>query len=174
MSSEFVKRFPDTPEHMVCLGYVSGYFGVKGEIRVFLHNPESSFLFKKRRVHLRSPEGPIREDFLRVRTGAGKKIIGRLDSCRSREEAEQLKGTQIFFPKAHLPPLKDGEWYLHQLLGMKVHTESGELLGRIVEVMQGESEIWVLENEENIYYVPNTDDDIVSVSLEYGVIVPDE
>ncbi|MEC7984272.1 MAG: ribosome maturation factor RimM [Myxococcota bacterium] len=174
MPSEFLKRFSDTPKEMVCLGYISGVFGVKGEVRVFLHNPESSFLFKKRKVFLRANAESLYEDQIRVRSGAGKKIIGQLDSCRSREHAERLKGTKIFFPKAHLPSLPDGEWYIHQLLGMKVHTESGEYLGDIVEIIQNESEVWVVENKEEIYYIPNTEEDILFVSLEHGVVVPDE
>ena len=102
MSSEFVKRFTDTPEDMVCLGYVSGFFGVNGEVRVFLYNPESSFLYKNRKVLLRYKNGELREDAIRVRSGAGKKIIGRIASCHSREQAESIKDAQIYFPKAHL------------------------------------------------------------------------
>ena len=57
---------------------------------------------------------------------------------------------------------------------MKVHTESGEYLGDIVEIIQNESEVWVVENKEEIYYIPNTEEDILFVSLEHGVVVPDE
>jgi ribosomal 30S subunit maturation factor RimM len=31
------------PEDQVCFGYVSGVFGIRGELRIFLHNPESRF-----------------------------------------------------------------------------------------------------------------------------------
>ena len=39
------------PEHLI-LGKVTGVFGLKGEVRVYLHNRESSLFNKKRLVSL--------------------------------------------------------------------------------------------------------------------------
>jgi ribosomal 30S subunit maturation factor RimM len=57
---------------------------------------------------------------------------------------------------------------------MKVHTESGLYLGAIVEIVSSEAEIWICESEDQTIYIPYTDEDVLSVSLKEGVVVPDE
>ena len=162
------------PEDQVCLGYVSGVFGIRGELRIFLHNPESRFLFSPQDVFLIDSKNVSTSFRLCVRTGAGKKIIGKIEGIQTPEEAHEKIQHKITVLKKNLPDLVEDEWYHHQLLGMKVHTESGEFLGTIVEIVPAETEIWVCEGEGQTVYIPYTDEDVISVSLETGVIVPDE
>ena len=55
-----------------------------------------------------------------------------------------------------------------------MHTESGDFLGIIVEILPGEIEVWVCESEEQTAYIPFTEEDVLSVSIDTGVGVPDE
>ncbi|MAA79965.1 MAG: 16S rRNA processing protein RimM [Deltaproteobacteria bacterium] len=168
------KSFSDVPEDHVCFGYVSGIFGVKGEVRIFLYNSDSRFLFSPRNVFLIDEKGIQAKFRIKARTGAGKKVIARIDGVESRESAREKIGYKITMLKNHLPVLPPGEWYHHQLLGMKVHTESGEPLGEIVEIVSAETEIWICESAEETIYIPYTDEDVLSVSLIDGIVVPDE
>jgi 16S rRNA processing protein RimM len=120
------------------------------------------------------PKGNTTSCRLKARTGAGKKVIARIEGVETREDARARIGYKITFPKKHLPPLPKGEWYHHQLLGMKVHTESGEYLGLIVEIVSSEVEIWICESEDQTIYIPYTEEDVLSISLEEGVVVPNE
>ena len=68
------KSFHDVPEDHVCFGYVSGIFGVKGEVRIYLYNSESRFLFSPRNIFL-IDEQKVQTPFrMKARTGAGKKV----------------------------------------------------------------------------------------------------
>ena len=168
------KKFTDVPEDHVCFGYVSGIFGVRGEVRIFLYNSESRFLYSTRTVFLIDEKGVSHPFRLKARTGAGKKVIARIDGIQDREEARAKIGYKISIPKSHLPVLPKEEWYHHQLLDMKVHTESGIYLGNIVEIVSSETEIWICESKEETIYIPYTDEDVISVSLDSGIVVPDE
>jgi len=168
------RNFSDIPKDQICFGYISGIFGVRGEVRLFLYNPDSRFLFTERAISLLDSNGELHKHRLRARAGAGKKIIATITGISSREQAREALGYKIIFPKKHLPPLPKGEWYHHQLLGMKVHTDSGEYLGEIVEILPGEIEVWVCETEDQTVYIPYTDEDVLTVSLDNGVVVPDE
>lgn len=168
------KSFNDVPDSHVCFGYVSGIFGVKGEVRIYLYNSDSRFLFSPRNVFLIDEKGTQTKFRMKARTGAGKKVIARIEGLENREQAREKIGHKITMLKNHLPVLPKGEWYHHQLLGMKVHTESGEYLGSIVEIVSSETEIWICESSEATIYIPYTDEDVLSVSLEDGVVVPDE
>lgn len=168
------KSFHDVPADHVCFGYVSGIFGVKGEVRIYLYNSDSQFLFSPRNVFLIDEKGACTSFRMKARTGAGKRVIARIHGIEHRDAAREKIGHKITMLKKHLPVLPKGEWYHHQLLGMSVHTESGEYLGTIVEIVSSETEIWVCESTEETMYIPYTDEDVLSVSLEDGVVVPDE
>jgi 16S rRNA processing protein RimM len=51
-------------------------------------------------------------------------------------EAEALRGAELFIHPSMRPPLPEGEFYLDELLGMRVQTEAGEDLGEIEEVLE--------------------------------------
>ena len=173
MSGYITKEFNGIPEAYICLGYVSGIFGVRGEVKLFLYNPKSDLFNIRRRFFLLDNKQIVSPVELKVRSGAGKKIIGKITGYSNRNEVEKLVGQQLVFLKSDLPPLPDGEWYHHQLLGLAVKTSSGIAQGHIVEIIPGEVDIWVCESEEHRIFIPHTEEDIISVSLQDGVTIPD-
>lgn len=52
------------------------------------------------------------------------------------EEADNLRGAELFIHESMRPPLAAGEFYLDQLIGLRVRTESGEELGEITEILE--------------------------------------
>ena len=73
---------PVPDSERVELGYVNGVFGVRGEVRLYLHNREADWLGRPRAVLVESAEGRCYSVRLRTRRGAGKRILGRLDGAR--------------------------------------------------------------------------------------------
>ena len=125
---------PDLREDEVELGKVVGVFGVRGELRVFLHNPGSRLLMGgPKEVTLLLPSGHRRPARLKCRSGAGKRILGRIDGLTDRDEAAALKGTRILVPRATLPAPDEGEYYVADLQGLEVEVD-GEVVGRLVDV----------------------------------------
>ena len=114
------------------LGYVSGVFGVRGEVKIFLHNPDTTLLDEPRVVRLVGPEGS-REAVLSTRSGAGKRILGAVEGVTTPEAARQLMELRIVVTKSALPDLDDGEFYDWQIEGARV-TIAGEVRGRIVRI----------------------------------------
>jgi 16S rRNA processing protein RimM len=102
------------------LGYVSGVFGVRGEVRLFLHNPDTPFFDRPRQVTLIAPNGARRAATLAARSGAGRRIVGQISGVADRDAAAALNGTQIVVPRSALPVAKRGEWYVVDLLGADV------------------------------------------------------
>jgi len=170
---QVTREFSSVPDDCVCLGYVSGVFGVRGEVKVFLYNPKTD-LFRQFSTFILLDKNGRRESVeLSIRSGAGKKIIGRIKGLVDRNQAELKVGYQILFEKNKLPPLPDGEWYMHELLGLPVRTESGVSLGKITEIVEGDVDIWVAENDDEVAYIPNSEGEIVSIDMNTGVVVAD-
>lgn len=65
----------------------------------------------------------------------------------SQEAAEALRGAELFIHPSMRPPLPEGEFYLDELIGLKVRTESGEDWGEITEVLETPA--------HNVYVTPH-------------------
>jgi 16S rRNA processing protein RimM len=52
------------------------------------------------------------------------------------EEAEALRGATLWVHRSMRPPLPEGEFYVDEMLGFQVVTESGEGFGEIIEVIE--------------------------------------
>ena len=77
-------------EEHITLGKVTGVFGLKGEVRVYLHNPESELFKKKRNVVFYYSDGHVVQNKLSCRSGAGKRIIGRIDGVSNVDQARTV------------------------------------------------------------------------------------
>lgn len=149
------------------LGRISGVFGVRGEVRLWLENPESDWLFTPRQVELVSPTGDRRRVTLTARPGAGRRILGRIEGVQDRDEARSLMEWQIEVATADLPDPGPGAWYLAHLLGAAVVTGSGRSLGRLVAVHRNTPvHLWEARGPEGRAYVPALEHNLIEVSPE--------
>jgi len=117
------------------LGYVSGIFGVRGEVRLFVHNRDSELLANPRKVILLGPDEERRAVSMRCRGGAGGRVIARIDGVQDRDAAAALRDWRIVVSTDDLPKLPDSEFYLRDVLGCPVRI--GErALGMLADVHQ--------------------------------------
>lgn len=148
---------PD-PHALIELGSVVGVFGVAGEVRVHLHNPGSRLLREPTTVTLIGPDGSTRRARLSVRSGAGKRILGRIEGVGDRDAAAALMGWRFGVGAGELPPEDDGEIYVHRLLGAEVVLE-GQVIGTLEEIHdEGPTPILELSVGGQIAFVPLLDE----------------
>ncbi len=133
-----------TPDEIV-LGEVVGVFGFRGELRVHLHARESTTLREVKPVALVMPDGSRRATRMRVRTGAGKRILGTADGIDTDEAARACIGARIVIAREHLPAPAAGEFYVHDLIGLAVQDDDGNVLGTLADVVPGAVDVWVVE-----------------------------
>ena len=83
------------------------------------------------------------------------------------EAAQSLVGAQLFIDKSMRPKTHDGEFYLDELFGMRVVSESGQELGEIEEVLETPAhDIYVTPRA----MIPAVPDFIVSTDWEARVL----
>lgn len=153
------------------LGSVVGVFGVRGEVRLHLHNRDDSVLSEPRTVVLRGGDGTEQAAEISVRPGAGKRIIGRVQGIKTPEEAAGLVGAIVLIERDLLPPPGDGEFYVADLLGLSVEDEAGTVLGTLADVVPGERDVWVVAMDQGEGFLLPGPDTVVRVDPEAGVIV---
>jgi 16S rRNA processing protein RimM len=95
-------------------------------------------------------------------------LLVRLEGVATINDAEELRQVTVLVDLDQAAPLPEGRFYEHQLLGLRVVTPEGELLGTVREIIPGVSnDVYVAGD----YLVPSTRDAIVRISPEEGVIV---
>jgi 16S rRNA processing protein RimM len=154
------------------LGSVVGVFGVRGEVRVFLHNRDSGLFQKPRDVVLLDPHGRRYRTELSVRTGAGKRILGRFRGLDDRDLAASLKGWKLLLHEECLPGLERDEFYVYQIEGATV--VMGEAtIGTVAHVHSTET-LDILEihgdGEEEPVFVPCVVEFVEALDGEAGVV----
>ena len=158
---------------MICVGRLAGAFGVRGEVRLksFCADPETIAAY----VPLVTTEG--REFRQIVITGQGSgAYTARIDGITTKEEADALKGVDLYAPRNRLPTLPDDEYYHADLIGLSVHDTGGALLGTVRAVLNHGAgdllEILPTQGNDTVL-LPFTLAAVPTVDLASGRIVAD-
>jgi 16S rRNA processing protein RimM len=115
----------------ICVGAIAGAFGVQGEVRIksFTAIPHEIADYSP----LTSEDGRSFEFELtrEVKNGFAAIVTG----VTTKEEADALKGVQLYIERERLPNLPDDEYYHSDLMGLEVFDTGGALLGTVKAVM---------------------------------------
>ena len=90
-----------------------------------------------------------------------------LEGCRSRNDAELLRDKVVMIGIDQAAPMEDGEYYLFELIGLRVIADQIEI-GRIKEVLQtGANDVYVVEGDEfGEVLIPAHEETIVNIDFE--------
>lgn len=115
----------------ICVGAIGGAYGVRGELRVksFCAVPEDIETYNP----LTSEDGQQSFHLALVRQ-IKNGFAARIAEVATKEQADALKGTQLFAQRTQLPSLPDDEYYHTDLIGLAVLDTGGEELGTVKSV----------------------------------------
>ncbi len=160
------------PEPVV-LGRISGFFGVRGWVKVYSYTePRDAVLNYK--SWLLSSDGDWRTAEVAEGKRHGKTVIARIEGIDDRDQAAALIGCDIGVPRSELPETDEGQYYWSDLEGLQVMTKNGTELGKVKYLLEtGANDVMVINGEQE-YLVPFVIDDVVlDVDLAAGVITVD-
>jgi 16S rRNA processing protein RimM len=150
------------------IGQVVAPFGVQGEVRV---RPETDFPGRfpgLTRVRLELPTGEERELDVRRARVTPKGVLLLLEGCETRDQATALRGAWVKIRESAAAQLGDGQYYVHQILGLHAYTEEGRDLGEIIEVIHGPAnDVYATETT----MIPALREVVKEVELERGRMV---
>jgi 16S rRNA processing protein RimM len=74
-------------------------------------------------------------------------ILG-LEGVGTPEQAAKYTNKVAYIPSEGLPPLPEGEYYHHQIVGLSVVDETGRALGIVTEILEtGANDVYVVKDE---------------------------
>ncbi|QQE76093.1 ribosome maturation factor RimM [Brevibacillus composti] len=142
--------------------------GLRGEVRVISTTDFPDERFQKgSELYLFHPSLP-EPLLLKVATRRQQKDFEILsfEGYPSINDVEKFKGGELKVPEDALLELEEDEFYIHQLVGCTVVTDTGEELGKIVEVLQpGANDVWVVKGKRGEILLPFIDDCIKEVDI---------
>ena len=126
------------PPELIIVGRVRKAHGVRGDLVVEPITDEPDAVFAPgRRVFAGTAAGDPAKDGreLHVLTSSPFKggFIVRFQEIEDRTAAELWRGRYFLVPAGELAPLAEDQVYVHELPGMRVELENGELIGTVVD-----------------------------------------
>lgn len=155
---------------MVPIAEVARPHGVAGEVRLRVYHLESDLLLGRPPIVLRLPDGSKRPDRLTAVRRVPGGMLARLDSVRSRDDAEAARGAILEVPRAALGEAGEGAVYHCDLEGCEVRC--GGPVGRVVRVVTYPTcDALVVERDgAKPLEVPLTDAFVARIDVAAGVI----
>ena len=85
--------------------------------------------------------------------------------------AENLSGLSVYLPTLDFIELQENEYFYHQLEGMTVYSNDGNLIGKVDHIMKGGNDILVIKDENGKeIMVPFVDKLVPEVNLKEKTI----
>ncbi len=155
----------------VCIGKIVGAHGVHGAVRVhvFSDDPECLLRYKK----LKDIHGNLYA-VKKMRMLKGSLVVAKFDGISDRSQAEAFRGVELFVDRDQMPNLSEDEFYINDLVGLKVRNLKGEEVGFVKAVENhGAGDFLTIDPFLKVC-VPFTLKAIPEVHIREGYIVLDE
>lgn len=117
-----------TQPDRICVGAIAGAFGVAGEVRLKSYCAEPTAIADYGALFTEDGSRSFKITLTRPVAGG---LGARLTGIRTKEEADALKGVQLYADRARLPRLPDDEFYHADLIGLEVRDTGGAVLGTL-------------------------------------------
>lgn len=164
---------PISPEYLL-IGQITRPHGIRGEMRVRLMTDYPERVRNLEYVYVSKHDSGKDAKPLRVVGMRMHQVYGLLSvqEVNSREDADRMRQLYVLVRLADAVPLADDEFYLFQVVGLKMQTEDGLVLGIIQRVMEtGANDVYIVQSEEyGEILFPITEETLIEHDIDGGVV----
>ena len=152
------------------VGVITDTHGLKGELKVYPTTEDPDRFLELKDVLLGNDEGPkplMEVTITGVRFFKNLVII-KLKGYDDINQVEGFKKQELYVTRENAIPLVEGEYYVKDLIGLKVESDEGESLGSLIDVLEtGSKDVYVIRKPgRKDLLIPVIEDCILEVSLE--------
>lgn len=147
---------PPRPEgrepQFLAVGKVLRPHGVRGELLLEVQTHSPTHLAEVDAVYLGEAHAPHALLASRMHR---KQLLIKIEGCSDRTQAELLRGMLVSVAVKDAAPLKPGEYYHHQIIGLSVISDEDEPLGTVVEIVEtGANDVYVVSGPQGELLLP--------------------
>lgn len=154
------------------IGVISSTHGIKGEVKVFPTTDEVNRFKKLKEVYLDTGKErlilhPESVKFFK------QFVILKFKEFNDINEIEQYRNKSLLVDREHAVKLKKDEYFIADLMGLKVMTDEGEQLGILKDVLQtGANDVYIVETSEGKeVLLPAIKECVLKVDVEAGEVL---
>ncbi len=156
-------------ENLLQAGIISSTHGVRGEVKVFPTTDDKNRFKKLKSILLDTGKELLTLDIESVKFFKQFAII-KFKGYDTIEAIEKYKGKSLFVTRENAVKLNKDEYFIADLIGMKVENEDGSFSGVLKDVIEtGANDVYtVLCDDGKEVLIPAIKECILSVDLEKG------
>ena len=159
------------PTTAIELGVVVKPHGVKGLVKVILHNPGSDTLDRCTELTLDHDGQQQTVGFTLISDAVKTGLLVRIDGVVNMDQAEALRGARILVGRELVEPSEEGEYLYADLLGCQVVGPEDEPLGEVADLFEaGASDVLVVRGDGMERMIPLVEQWIQEVDLAAKII----
>jgi 16S rRNA processing protein RimM len=159
-------------DEFLLIGLIVAPFGLRGQLKLRATTDRPDYIERHvRSLYVGRAHTPYKlRGLFEHKPGL---LVVTLGGVTTREQAEDLRRSEVFIHQRDAAPLAEGEYFLHQLYDLRVETESGEEIGRVKDVLEtGASEVLIVERpDQSDALIPMIRDVVRELDFAGGRIV---
>ena len=147
----------DLSEYTQLIGEISSAYGLTGQLWVFPHTD-----YPERFLELKSVM--VAGKLLQINSATLNKgrVIVKFKGIDHINDAEKLKGERVYIKSTDKIELNEDEYFYEDLMAMNIFTESGEDLGKIINIIKtGANDVY----ETDIAMIPAVKEFVKSIDI---------
>ncbi len=134
-------------EDLLRVGVITTTHGIKGEVKVFPTTDDPERFRKLQSVLLDNGKEKKEMEISGVKFFKNMVIL-KLKGIENRNDAEQYRQAGLYVTRENAVALGENEYFIADLIGLRVYSDEGETLGKIEDVLQtGANDVYVIKND---------------------------
>ena len=153
------------------VGVITSTHGIKGEVKVFPTTDDAGRFKELRHVILDAGKEQIPLEVQNVKFFK-QFVILKFQDVDDINEIEPYKGKSLYVTRENAVKLKKNEYFIADLIGLKMISDEGEDLGELTDVLQtGANDVYVISKEgADDILLPAIKDCVKQVDIEGGTM----
>lgn len=154
------------------VGQIVNTFGIKGFVKVYPYVNDVTRFNNLKYVYAKSKKEEKKLEIEEVKYQKNMVLL-KFKGVETVEEAEKLRNNYLEIDRSDAIPLEEGEFFIADLIGLKVFLDTGEELGILEDIYNtGSKDIYVVKDKlGKSYLLPYIDDVIKKIDLDNSKII---
>lgn len=154
---------PDLGEPaFLVLGKLRRAHGVKGEIPLEVYTQMLELLTPENVIYVGEEHQALTVEKTRWKNEL---LLIKFKEIDDRAVVSELTNKLLYVKTTQLPPLPEGDFYYHDLIGLDVYEPDGRYLGVLVQILEtGANDVYLIQNDANEeVLIPATEEMILEI-----------
>ena len=159
-------------EDLLQVGVITSTHGIRGEVKVFPTTDAPNRFRKLKQVILDTGKEQLDMEIASVKFFKNQVIV-KFKGIDDINDVEKYRKAGIYVTRENAVPLGENEYFIADLIGLKVISDDEEELGVIDDVLQtGANDVYIVKKEQTPdLLIPAIKDCIKNVNIEEGTMV---